>query len=45
MEEGKGIKKFHTFTRSERTVVRGEIQKENGFADAVVSVLGQEEDD
>lgn len=41
VEEGKVIKKFHTFTRSERTIVRGEIQKENGFADAVVSVLGR----
>ena len=40
-EEGKVIKKFHTFTRDERTVVRGEVSTENGFADAVVSVLGR----
>ena len=41
VEEGKVIKKFHTFTRDERTVVRGQIHKENGFADAVVQVLGR----
>lgn len=41
VDEGKTIKKFHTFTREERTIVRGSIQKENNIADAALQVLGR----
>jgi hypothetical protein len=38
VEDGKLIKKFHTFTRDEREVVRGEV-KTTGMAQAVQEVL------
>ena len=41
VEEGKVIKKFHTFHSSEREVVRGSIRKENGFADVAMEMLGR----
>ncbi|KAL1585488.1 hypothetical protein WHR41_05600 [Cladosporium halotolerans] len=40
-EEGKFIKTFHTFSKKEREIVRGEIKKENGFADVVQDVMGR----
>ncbi|KAF2467324.1 phosphatidylinositol-3,4,5-trisphosphate 3-phosphatase [Lindgomyces ingoldianus] len=41
VNDGKIIKAFHTFTRSEREVVRGEIQSTGGFAQAVNEVMGK----
>jgi len=41
VDEGKVIKKFHTFTRDERTVVKGAIQKDNSFADTALQALGR----
>lgn len=41
VEEGKAIKKFHTFNTSEREIVRGTISNETGFADVVSEVLGR----
>lgn len=39
VEEGKVIKAFHTFKKSEREIVRGSIQKDSGLADAVSEVM------
>lgn len=41
VDEGKIIKTFHTFRKSERQVVRGGIRKENGFADAALEIMGK----
>ena len=41
VDEGKVIKKFHTFHGHEREVVRGSIGKESGFADAALEALGR----
>ena len=41
VDEGKTIKKFHTFTSSEREIVRGAISSETGFADVVSEALGR----
>lgn len=41
VEEGKVIKKFHTFHSYEREIVRGALGKENGFADAAFEALGR----
>ncbi|KAI4802537.1 phosphatases II [Aureobasidium sp. EXF-8846] len=40
VDEGRVIKNFHTFTKKEREIVRGEIKKSGGFADAVTAVMG-----
>lgn len=39
IEDGKKIKTFHTFTRSEREVVRGEIDQTGGLASVVSEVM------
>jgi len=41
VEEGKVIKKFHTFHGHEREVVRGAIRKEAGLADVAYEMLGR----
>ncbi|EMC96433.1 hypothetical protein BAUCODRAFT_474719 [Baudoinia panamericana UAMH 10762] len=41
VEEGKVIKTFHTFQRSEREIVRGSISKETGLADAARDFVGR----
>lgn len=41
VEEGKKIKKFHTFNKSEREIVRGAIRSETGFADVAFEMLGR----
>jgi phosphatidylinositol-3,4,5-trisphosphate 3-phosphatase/dual-specificity protein phosphatase PTEN len=41
VEEGKTIKKFHTFHNHEREIVRGSIRKETGLADAAFEVMGR----
>ncbi|KAF2193098.1 hypothetical protein K469DRAFT_652922 [Zopfia rhizophila CBS 207.26] len=41
VNDGKIIKSFHTFTRSEREIVRGEIQSTSGFAQVVTEVMGK----
>lgn len=41
VEDGKKIKTFHTFTRSEREIVRGEIEKGGGLASVVQEVMGK----
>jgi phosphatidylinositol-3,4,5-trisphosphate 3-phosphatase/dual-specificity protein phosphatase PTEN len=41
VDEGKTIKKFHTFNSSEREIVRGTISSETGFADVVSDILGR----
>jgi phosphatidylinositol-3,4,5-trisphosphate 3-phosphatase/dual-specificity protein phosphatase PTEN len=41
VEEGKLIKKFHTFTSSEREIVRGTISKDTGFTDVALEALGR----
>ncbi|EME47229.1 hypothetical protein DOTSEDRAFT_69247 [Dothistroma septosporum NZE10] len=41
VDEGKVIKTFHTFQKSEREIVRGEIKKENGFADVALEAMGR----
>ena len=41
VDEGKTIKKFHTFSSSERQIVRGAISSETGLADVVSEVLGR----
>lgn len=41
VDEGKIIKTFHTFQKSERQVVRGGIKKETGFADVAMEVMGK----
>ena len=41
VEEGKVIKKFHTFHSYEREIIRGSIRKETGFADVALEALGR----
>lgn len=41
VDEGKVIKTFHTFQKSEREIVRGAIKKENGFADVALEAMGK----
>jgi protein-tyrosine phosphatase len=41
VDEGKTIKKFHTFGSAEREIVRGTISNETGFAGVVSEVLGR----
>jgi hypothetical protein len=41
VEDGKKIKTFHTFTRSEREIVRGEIEKGGGVASVAAELMGQ----
>jgi protein-tyrosine phosphatase len=41
VEEGKVIKKFHTFHRHEREIVRGSISNETGLSDVAMEVLGR----
>ncbi|KAK5175883.1 Telomerase protein component 1 [Saxophila tyrrhenica] len=41
VEEGKKIKKFHTFHSHEREIVRGSAAKETGLADVAFEVLGR----
>lgn len=39
IDEGRVIKNFHTFSKKEREVVRGNIKKSGAFADAVTEVM------
>jgi phosphatidylinositol-3,4,5-trisphosphate 3-phosphatase/dual-specificity protein phosphatase PTEN len=39
VDEGKIIKAFHTFSKSERQVVRGSINQESGFSDVATEVM------
>lgn len=39
VNDGKTIKSFHTFTRTEREIVRGEIEKGGGLASVVAEVM------
>lgn len=41
VHDGKKIKTFHTFTRSEREIVRGEIEKGGGVASVVGEIMGK----
>jgi hypothetical protein len=41
VHDGKVIKTFHTFTRSEREIVRGEIEKGGGLASVVSEAMGK----
>ncbi|KAF2004761.1 hypothetical protein P154DRAFT_458843 [Amniculicola lignicola CBS 123094] len=41
VEDGKVIKSFHTFAKSEREIVRGEIQKSGGISEVVSEVMGR----
>ncbi|KAK3698948.1 Telomerase protein component 1 [Vermiconidia calcicola] len=41
VEEGKVIKKFHTFHSLEREIVRGSINKETGIADVTMEAMGR----
>ena len=41
VEEGKVIKKFHTFTSSEREIVKGTISRDTGFADVALEAFGR----
>lgn len=41
VEEGKVIKKFHTFQSSEREVVRGAMRKEIGLADVALEAMSR----
>lgn len=41
VEEGKVIKKFHTFHGHEREIVRGSIRRDTGIADVAMEVLGR----
>lgn len=45
VDEGKVIKNFHTFHKSERQVVRGDIRKDNGFADVALEIMGRKKAD
>ncbi|TKA30095.1 hypothetical protein B0A50_02814 [Salinomyces thailandicus] len=44
VEEGKVIKAFHTFKKSEREIVRGSIRKETGFADVAMEAMGKKKE-
>lgn len=39
VDEGRTIKNFHTFSKEERDLVRGDIKKSNGFADVVTEAM------
>ena len=41
VDDGRTIKAFHTFQRSEREVVRGKIPNSGGLADVVAEVMGR----
>ena len=41
VDEGKTIKTFHVFQKSERHVVRGRIRKETNLSDVVAEVMGR----
>ncbi|KAF2136098.1 uncharacterized protein K452DRAFT_148377 [Aplosporella prunicola CBS 121167] len=41
VDEGKAMKTFHTFHRSEREVVRGTVKDSGGLADVVAEVMGR----
>ncbi|KAF2502839.1 hypothetical protein BU16DRAFT_554871 [Lophium mytilinum] len=41
VDEGKTIKKFHTFSGQERELVRGEIEPSAGLASVVAEVMGK----
>lgn len=41
VDEGKTIKTFHTFTRAEREIVRGDIANSSGLANVVAEVMGK----
>jgi len=41
VEEGKVIKKFHTFQSSEREIVRGSISRGGGLTDAAMEIAGR----
>ncbi|GAB7359139.1 hypothetical protein MBLNU230_g5206t1 [Neophaeotheca triangularis] len=41
IEEGKVIKNFHTFQKSEREIVRGGIKKDKSMADVALEVVGK----
>jgi hypothetical protein len=41
VDEGKRIKTFHTFTRTEREIVRGEIEESGGIASVVGEVMAK----
>ena len=45
VEEGKVIKTFHTFSSSEREVVRGAIRTETGLADVAMDMIGRKKAD
>lgn len=40
-DEGKVIKCFHTFQKTERHVIRGGIKKDHGFADVALEAMGK----
>lgn len=41
VDEGKVIKTFHQFKKTEREIVRGSVKKENGFADVALEVMSK----
>lgn len=41
VEEGKVIKKFHTFHSKEREIVRGQLKDELGFAEIALEAIGR----
>jgi hypothetical protein len=43
VNDGKKIKTFHTFLRSEREIIRGEIEKGGGIASVVQEVMGKKQ--
>lgn len=45
VDEGKVIKNFHTFSKSEREIVKGEIRKDTGFANVALELMGRKDKD
>lgn len=45
VDEGKIIKNFHTFQKSERQIIRGDISRETGFADVALEMMGKKKTD
>ncbi|SMR62970.1 unnamed protein product [Zymoseptoria tritici ST99CH_3D1] len=45
VDEGKVIKSFHTFTKEERQIVRGNIRQGSGFADVAMEMMGKKKTD
>lgn len=41
VDEGKVIKTFHTFTRAERQIIKGQVKDSGGLADVVAEVMAQ----